>query len=186
MMKFKVPNVFKTYHTEEVEYISPINKTDYDQATFDGSSVAATWKPIRVMRVTKEEGRRYVPGDLPSSSLGDLVLNRKAKDKIGAFLEQYGELLPLACDDGEFWTLNVTCMIDALDESKSSVMRSKDPGRLLMIHKFTFRPEALENAVIFRLPQYARGSIFVTTPFVELIKSSGLTGLVFKQIWAPN
>ncbi len=127
-----------------------------------------------------------MPGDLPSSSIGDLVLNRKAKDTIGAFLEQYGELLPLACDDGEFWTLNVTCMIDALDEAKSSVMRSNDPGRLLMIHKYVFRPETLENAVIFRIPQYARGSIFVTTPFVELIKSSGLTGLTFKQIWAPD
>jgi hypothetical protein len=186
MMKFKVPSVFKIIPAEEVEMISYIRREDLDRTTFDGHSLGATWEPIRVERITEDQGQKWIPGDLPGHNVGDLVLNRKAKDKIGAFLEQYGELLPLACDDGEFWTLNVTCMIDALDESKSSVMRSKDPGRLLMIHKFAFRPEALESAVIFRLPQYARGSIFVATPFVELIKSSGLTGLVFKQIWAPN
>ena len=186
MMKFVIPKVFEVYPIEGVELVCPIKPYDYENFVFDGSPRKVIWKPTRVEIVREDLGRKFVPGDLPSSSVGDLVVSRKAKDMIGAFLEQYGELLPLVCDDREFWTLNVTCMIDALDETKSVLHRSKQDGSILIISKYAFHPEALKTATIFRLPQYARGSFYVTTPFVELIKSSGLTGLTFKQIWAPD
>ncbi len=187
MIKFMVPKVFDIYPTEEHELILPIDDKDFERATFDGQSAATNWIPIHVKRVKDEvRKRKMLPGDFPGGGLGDLAMSKKAKETIGPFLKQYGELLPLACDDGEFWTLNVTCIIDALDETKSVLHRSKQDGSILIIAKYAFRPEALENAVIFRIPQYARGSIFVTTPFVELIKSTDLTGIVFKQIWAPN
>lgn len=186
MMKFKIPNVYKIIPAEDVELVSYVQGIDVDRTIFDGRSLQSTWEPIRVERITEDEGQKWIPGDLPGHNVGDLVLNRRAKDKIGAFLEQYGELLPLVCDDGEFWTLNVTCIIDALDEHQSVALKSSEPGRLLMISKYVFRPEALENAILFKIPQNRRGMPLVTTPFVELIKSYGLTGSVFKQIWAPN
>ena len=186
MTRSKIPAVFKVLHTEEVELISYINRDDLDRTIFDGRSLITGWEPIPIKRITEDEGQQWISGDFPSTEVGDLALNRKARDAIGRYLEPYGELLPLLCDDGEFWTLNVTCIIDALNEKRSVIHRSTQDGSILLIRKYIFRPDPLVGAFIFRLPQYARNCIFVTTPFVELIKSSGLTGLTFKQIWAPD
>jgi hypothetical protein len=52
-----------------------------------------------------------------------LILSQVARDMLGEQLEAFGELLPLACDDGEFWTLNVTRLVDALDATGSELLR---------------------------------------------------------------
>jgi hypothetical protein len=37
---------------------------------------------------------------------------------------------------------------------------------------------------MFKLPQSrGRGAFYVTDPFVDLIRASGLTGLEFKRVW---
>jgi hypothetical protein len=186
-MTKKIPKVFRIYHTEEVEYLLPVNDADYEYSTFDGEPRAATWTPIRMKHVREgSRGEKWVSGDFPAGGMGDLILNYRAKDRVGMILERYGELLPLMCEEQEYWTLNVTCFIDALDESKSVVLRATDEDRILLIDKYAFRSEALENAMLFKLPQLRRGAFLVSEAFVELIKSSGLTGLAFKQIWAPN
>jgi hypothetical protein len=100
-------------------------------------------------------------------------------------LEEYGEFLPLKCDEGKFWTFHVTHFLDALDESASEVLRASDePDYILMILKHVFRPEKLTGAWMFKLPQSeGRGRFYVTDPFVNLIRASGLTGLGFKRVW---
>ena len=115
-----------------------------------------------------------------------MTLSRRAKERIGAYLEQFGELLPLACPDGEFWTLNVTKIIDALDEARSDVLRSAETGRILVVWKHVFRAEALGGAEVFRLPEAHSNLIYVTDAFAERLASSGLEGLTLVQLWAPN
>lgn len=182
-----ITKVFRVYHTEEVEYLLPVNKADYDYSTFDGEPRAATWVPIQMKHVREgSRGEKWVFGDFPAGGVGDLILSQRAKNKIGMILERYGELLPLLCDDGEYWTFNVTCFIDALDEGKSVVLRATDEDRILLIDKYVFHGEALEDAMLFKIPQLRRGAFLASEKFVELIKCSGLTGLAFRQIWAPN
>jgi hypothetical protein len=80
---------------------------------------------------------------------------------------------------------HVTNFVDALDKDASEVLRAPDdPNVILMIHKHVFRPEKLTTDWMFKLP-YARGrsAIYVTDPFVDLIRASGLTGLEFKRVW---
>ena len=114
-----------------------------------------------------------------------LILGSAAKGKLGPQLERYGELLPLACDHGEFWTLNVTRLIDALDEANSQLLRASDTGTILMIQKHAFYSQEVEQPMLFKLPQMVRGLIYVTDPFVELVEESGLKGIEFVQLW-PN
>jgi hypothetical protein len=53
-----------------------------------------------------------------------------------------------------------------------------------MIHKHVFRPEKLTDDWMFKLPQSrGRGQFYVTDPFVDMIRASGLTGLDFRQVW---
>ena len=102
-------------------------------------------------------------------------------------MKRYGEFLPLGCDEGNFWAFHVTHFVDALDEDASDVLRATDdPDLVLMIHRHVFQPEKLTADWMFKLPQSrGRSRIYVTDPFVNLIRSSGFTGLEFKRVW-PN
>ena len=115
-------------------------------------------------------------------------MTETAKARIGSLLQRYGEFLPLSCNDGRFWTFHVTHFVDALDENKSALERASDDPRVtITIHRHAFRPERLTANWMFQLPQWrGRGPIYVTDPFVDLIKASGLTGLEFKRVWPQS
>ena len=181
------PSVYKLLTSEGFEWLLPVNDADFEVLTFEGQPRSNLWRPVKMKRLKIDRRRPLKASDFPSCSGGDMfILSQVAKDKIGSYLEQYGELLPLACDDGDFWTLNVTRLVDALDESSSQLLRGSDTGEILMIHKHVFRPSGLEQAQLFKLPQVLRGLIYVTDPFVDMIKASGLKGLEFVKVWSPD
>ncbi len=187
MTRHITSKVYRFWEGEEFEVLLPVNDCDFDRLTFDGSLLRDTWKPVAVKRVkTNENGKILLASDFPGGSLGDLIVSSHARALIGSVLEQYGELLPLTCDEGDFWTLNVTSLVDALDEAMSEILRAPTSDRLLMVYKHAFRPEKLRNVMLFKLPQLKRSTVFVTDEFVNLIRSKDLVGLRFKQIWAPD
>jgi hypothetical protein len=186
MSKNGVMNIYKIRHCEGYEWVLPVDQNDYDLLIFDGKSRASSWKPIRMRRLKFIDGRFRQPSDFPSSSGGDnLVMSQAAREKTEPYLKRYGEFLPLSCDDEKLWTFHVTHFVDALDENASKVLRATDdPSLVLMIHKHVFRPEKLTSDWMFKLPQsHGRGPFYVTDPFVNLIHTSGLTGLDFKRVW---
>ncbi len=112
-----------------------------------------------------------------------LLLNAAAKHALGELLEAHGELLPLACDSTPYWAFNTTRMVDALDVDGSKLLRASDSGRVLLVTKHVFRPEALGRSAIFKLPQTPRGLIYVGEAFVQLVRDTSLLGLTFQTIW---
>jgi hypothetical protein len=180
--------VYRVSYGEEFEWLLPVRKEDYDLFRFDRTARAASWKPVQMERLkVSDRGRRLKPADLIGGATDTIMfLGRRAKERIGSYLERYGELLPLACDDGEFWVLNVTSVADALDEQASQgVLRSSEDGKILMIRRPAFRASRLVHEV-FRLPDPLPSPIYVTTLGMERLRASGLTGLDFVSVWAPN
>jgi hypothetical protein len=187
MSKERITNVYKTRPGEGFEWLLPANDEESELLIFDGKPRASSWRPV-VMRRLKDfgDGSSVRPCDFPcGSGGGDLPMTDAAREKIRPYLEKYGEFLPLSCDEGKFWTFHVTHFVDALDENASDVLRSPDdPKVVLMIHKHVFHPEKLTADWMFKLPQSrGRGAFYVTDPFVDLIRASGLTGLDFKRVW---
>ena len=131
------------------------------------------------------KGQRLAPSDFPWCS-GALMLGARAKEKLGAYLERFGELLPLVCADGDFWRFNLMTVIDALDEAASNVLRATDEDRILRIRKHVFRASAVMDAEIFRLPPRKTNGTFVTDKFVARVSESGLVGMDFRQLWAVD
>src|SRR6187397_957294 len=113
--------VYRLNYGEEFEWLLPVRNEDYDLFRFDGTARAASWKPVQMERIkVSDRGRRLKPADVPAGATTSIMfLSGRAKERIGSYLERYGELLPLACDDGELWVLNVTSIADALDEKAS-------------------------------------------------------------------
>jgi hypothetical protein len=181
-----VTNVYTIWHRDGCQYMLPVDSNDYDSLIFDGRPRASSWNPIRMRPLKCIDGQPQRPCDFPNSSTGSyLITSKTAKEKIGSQLNKYGEFLPLSCEEGQFWAFHVTHFVDALDENASDVLRSSEtPKVVLMIHRHVFRPEKLTADWLFKLPQSrGRGRFYVTDPFVDLIRASGLTGLEFKRVW---
>jgi hypothetical protein len=147
---------------------------------FNGSS-QIHWAPaiIKVKLVAEENGRKLKPSDFPWFCSHVLVMKRKPHDVLADIFANNGELLPLELkDETELWAFN-SQVIDALDEDKSSVVRSRDAGRITHIEKPVFIESKLSCVDLFRLP-FRASPIYVSERFVERYKSTGLGGLEFK------
>lgn len=179
---------YKLRYREGFEWLLPVDDRDFEQLRFDGRPRAASWTPVKMKRlIVSEQGRPLKPGDFFACSGGDmLVFSNRAKEILGADLARYGEVLPLSCAGGHFWTLNVTSFLDALDESASQVVRASDTGGILMIRLHVLKAAAVVGADLFKLPQTPRGLIYATDSFGEKLKRHNLSGLELVQVWAPN
>ena len=74
--------------------------------------------------------------------------------------------------------------MDALDEEASELKRFPN-GRVMVIRKYVFKPDVIEEKVIFRIPQ-SRSRIYVTETFAKRVKEHGLTGLELKELWSAG
>jgi hypothetical protein len=180
--------VYKLRFSEGYEWILPVQESDFQKLRFDGTHWAKNWQPVRMKRLKQsEQGTRLQPSDFPACSGGDmLVVSRTAKETIGEQLQKYGELLPLQCDEGEFWILNVTVLLDVLDEGASKVLRASDTGEVLLVQKPAFKVSALQGAGLFKVAQAPRGPIYVTEQIAELVGKSKLRGMEFVEVWAAK
>jgi hypothetical protein len=146
------------------------------------------WKPFKVIRADS------TPGNL-TKKLGDragidfnldpMVLSRRALDALLPHIGKFGQALPLDFDECEYSLFNITNVIDALDERASDVIYFKDGG-LQWIKRYVFKPEAVRDQWIFKIPQRSKGFAFVTDRFVEVVHQTGLTGFGFEPLWSDE
>ena len=132
-----------------------------------------TWVPVRLKLENKELPLTDTPGLLPSCP----VFSRRAVDALRPLLEANAEILPVDCQDGEYYLINVTRVIDALDAKRTRFQDYPDgtTGRIL---EHAFLLERLSEATIFKLPIYA-SEVYVTERFTKAVRDAGLTGFKF-------
>lgn len=103
----------------------------------------------------------------------------RAAEALKNILRRYGQLLPLG---GEYVLLfNVTCVLDALDEQKSKIVRFDD-GDILTVEKHEFVRSVIAENEIFKLPSRS-SPVFVTDGFVKQVRDAGLRGVSFELVW---
>lgn len=136
------------------------------------------WRPLAVT-ASKDE---LPPCDFPSLTAGVFVFNRRAKEALEDLLEPVGQFLPLLTSQGEHYAYNVINRIDVLNEERSEVSRFES-GRVMMVRRYEFHPEKVQNQVIFQIPQETT-RIYVTHNFMERVEKYGLTGLKPRLLWS--
>jgi hypothetical protein len=179
--------IFQPLVKEGFEWINACAESDYEIfLSFDGSSRASTWKPVKVRRVRADERQAAKASDFPWLGAHALVMRRQVIDTIGDLLSKYGEILPLSTEDGtELFVLNVTNVLDALDEKRSELTRFRESNRIMRIKKPVFKPAMIANAEIFRLP-YRASPTYVSQIFVDRVNGVGLEGLEFLSAWSER
>lgn len=155
-------------------------------------SVSATWSPVEVTVEWHDyynKKKKLLPADFPSHSLGSLIMTGHAANLLRDYLAPYGELLPLKCNEGEFWVLNVLKEVNALDAARSSPLYAEyedDPPCLPIgapvgiATPYAFFTERLESIDLFKVPELPL-FFFMTENFIKKVESLGLTGLKVRR-----
>ncbi len=177
--------IYEPTVSEGYEWLNTCERNGHEVfQSFDGSRRLPDWTPVRVRLVRTDEGAGVMrPSDFPL--LGSaLVLRNRAVDALREFLDVHGELLPLAPEDEvELVVLNVTTVLDALDEDRSSIMRIPGTRKSMLIKNAVFRASVVRGVDVFRLPN--RGSAtYVSRRFVDASNAAGLVGLDFNLVWS--
>lgn len=152
-------------------------------SVLQGLPAAGHWTTPAVASLELDfEGRTLSLPDFPVFSTS-AVFSRRAVDVLLDLLIENGEILPLACDEGDFFVFNLTRVLDALDEPASELRRfgRNGRGRVKRIVRHAFVPERV-TASIFRIPQKPL-RIYVTQRFVDRVDGAGLTGFDFTPVW---
>jgi hypothetical protein len=161
-----------------------VDEDDWDLAwgKFDGTPVGESWTPLRVEIPADEHN--LPPSDFPA--LGYIpAFSDRAVDSLRQILDANGEVLPLECEQGDYFAYNVTSLSDALDEAASDVERFETDGRIMEIDRYEFRPDALEGLTIFKLSVTPDRYEYVTDQFVTSVRDAGLVGFKFdRKVWS--
>jgi hypothetical protein len=115
---------------------------------FDGTSRRVAWSPIRVRLVKQmdERGKPLAESDVPWLGERAPVMRPRAVTVLRDVLAGDGELLPLECDEAELSVLNVLRVIDALDVSRSDVVRFPSTGRSSSVQKRSSRTRSWSSS----------------------------------------
>ena len=150
-------------------------------AVLQGMPAAEHWTTPAVGTLELDfEGRILPLPDFPVFATG-AAFSRRAVDTLLDLLVENGEILPLSCDEGDFFVYNLTRVLrDVLDEGASEIRRFRG-GRVKQILRHAFLPERV-TASIFRIPQKPL-RVYVTQRFVDRVDAAGLTGFHLDHVW---
>lgn len=146
---------------------------------FDGSSKIDAWDDCYVMNYRKG---KYT--DFPYFGVGLPVCSESTFNKIGDYIKEQVEILPLKHEEMNFIALNVINIIDCVDKKRSEADILTSTGDFLGYKKVVFTSEKIPvNTLIFKIPDTGFSCTYVTDRFVELIKLHKLKGLKFIEVW---
>jgi hypothetical protein len=166
------------------ELCHPITDEDFEtiNTLVNGELRSNNWDSIEMRVIHEDEGQILMESDSPWLGSHALIFKQVAVEKMGAFLMEHGELLPIKCSEPGMYIFNSTKILDALDEAKSSLLRFKNE-RIMHVKKYEFRFDIIKNIHVFKIPGLRVSPTFVDEYFVNMWNSLGLTGLEFKEVW---
>lgn len=181
-MKIYLPDVL-----EGQEWILPRQMDDHELLERLSGRMQPHWRPVRMDILREDEkGNPRAYSDFPWYGRHVLMMKPRAVRLLRPILEHAGEFLPLQSDE-DVSLFNVTTVVDALDEDRSSIARFDD-GSIMWIDKHVLRPEAIGDVAMFRLPEHVTrvSGIYMRETVVHRIAELGLEGIAFELIWSDE
>jgi hypothetical protein len=169
------------------QILTPVDAGIYESYQhFNGEPHAIRLETLTVAILPPDQVRRV--GDFPGLASHIPVFSYRSMAVLGKMLGVAGELMTLNCGncEAEYMAVNVTCLIDALDENRSKVKRYRSSGRIMRILQYEFKKESLPEVAIFKIPETVLKEVYVTDGFVAQVVKACLEGFVFKLIWTDK
>lgn len=146
--------------------------------TYDGREKSKNWKPFRVIRMYDREFSNS-PGLSPHIP----VFDKKAVEVLTDFVTGNAEILELDCEDGSFYAINVTKVIDCINYIESEYKTFRDGKRIMRFIKYAFDQSKIENEHLFKIVDEPLRRPFVSDAFRNRATKNNLTGFVFELAW---
>jgi hypothetical protein len=161
------------------EGVESTNK--YFDEMFNGQCHTSNWHPP-LFHFSEDEG---IPENDFASCLSwaAFIVSSKAACELKKIVNKGFELLEVkvAGRQDSYYILNVCCVADCLDLSRTELLFADDePNKLLLMTQPHFVESKVPPTSAFKVPQDTR-RIFVTMPFVEVVTQHRLTGVYFED-----
>ena len=150
--------------------------------SFNGTSKEKEWAPIELKCMYSNREFSNTPG----LSAHIPVFDKKAVDILKNYLRGSAEILPIICENTEFYAINVTNVVDCIDYETSEYRTFRDGKRIMRFIKYAFDEKKVENIHIFKIKDEPLRSPFVSDEFRKKILESNLTGFEFEMVWDSN
>lgn len=169
------------FELDEYDNLIPVKAFSAEEIwRFDGHELKKDWKPLPVKRMEPEKELEL--SDAPGFTIP--VFSKKALVLLQPLLQDSVEILELLFDEGDYYGINVTAVLDVVDYEKSKYIKFKSSDRIMLFTKYTFRVcEELKKHHIFKIVDEPRKGVFVSEEFKEAVKKNKLTGFKFELAW---
>lgn len=146
--------------------------------SFNGSTKLLNWKPYKVSPIEKD-----MPlGNSPVFSFP--VFSETACNILKPLIKHEVELLPLLCDEGAFYGVNVTNVLNVIDYAKSKYYTYRDGKRIMSFQKYSFRLcDELKTSNIFKIVDEPTRRAFVSERVKRAIEENSLEGFDLRLVW---
>lgn len=158
---------------DRLYWVNPETNSEFDKL-FRGERVSHLWNPIPVRheKAEKEGDFPSLPGGMPP------VFTRHALDVLYPFVKDDIEALPLECEEGELYAINVLSILDCLDHLRSDI-ETLPEGYPVRVRRLVLQEGCLGERHIFRLREFSGTRYYITDKLKTIIEQNGLEGLQF-------
>lgn len=148
-----------------------------DWPDFRGQLFSSNWSTPKA-----KFGERKTVGNFVDLDPGVLICDSYAWVCLEKHISNEVEALNIDVEGLDMKILNITNIVDCLDEDKSEAVYFTDSEEIMRVKKYFFNKELLDKTMLFKIPQLSRSYIFATDSFREKIIEYKLTGLEFKLL----
>lgn len=146
--------------------------------SFNGTKKKENWNPIKVMRVYDR-----VFSNTPGLSPHIPVFDKESITILRDLIIGNAEILQLDCDNGDFYAINITNIIDCIDYEKSKYKTFRDGKRIMRFTKYVFDEKKIKGVNIFKIKDEILKRPFVSENFRNRVLENNLTGFKFELAW---
>lgn len=149
--------------------------------SFDGRGQYGNWSVTEIERLEPEKG-------LPLSNAPGFfshipVFDEKAVIVLKRFIDGNAEILPLKSDEGAFYAINVTNVLDGINYDKSQYKTYPNSNKIMRFIQYSFIKDKVLNQDLFKFIQELLKNVFVSDDFRNTVMRNGLTGFKFDLLW---
>ncbi len=165
------------------------------EALWSLTPIRSDWVPPRVRFLDPGESGFSDDSKLsPSSTETDmpwigtvllLIVSKRFVDVLGSRFRPYGEFLPCECEQGTFYVFHCTNELDAIDFGKSDLDRDGD-GRVTSIRRLAFRPEVVNNDIVFRCKHSGHWEIRCGKNVRDAMNQPPIKGATATLVWTEG
>lgn len=168
------------FELEMFDSLVPVKSLSVEEIqSFDGRSHLKDWKPIKLERMEPEKKLKL--SDAPG--FGMIIFSKKAIECLKPLINNYVEVLPLECSEGEYTLINIITVLKAIDYEKSVYDTFSDGKRIMSFDKYSFLPQVVSGIPIFKITDEKIGRGFVSDEFKKVVEENKLSGFKFKLVW---